>query len=282
MRHSPTVESGAAGAASVGRDVAATGGAEVDLHDIYKTYDEHGQGRTVLAGINHTIPAGAFVAVVGKSGCGKSTLLSMIGGLVAPTSGSIRIDGATVTSPKPDVGIVFQRDSVFPWRTVKDNLTFGLEMRGEGSRAERTRRALELLSMVGLEEHANAFPKELSGGMRQRVAIAQTLICEPRVLLMDEPFGALDALTRESLQDFLLGMWARQRMTVFFVTHGVEEAVYLSDFALVMAGKPAGIRAVHQIELPRPRGIETRESAYFTEMCGRIRRDLEEPSEVNR
>lgn len=263
-------------------DAAAVGGAEVDLHDIYKTYGDQGKERTVLAGVSHTIPAGAFVAVVGKSGCGKSTLLSMIGGLVPPSAGSVRIGGATVTSPHPTVGIVFQRDSVFPWRTVKDNLTFGLEMRRQGTRTDRTRRAMELLSMVGLEDHANAFPKELSGGMRQRVAIAQTLICEPRVLLMDEPFGALDALTRESLQDFLLGMWAQQRMTVFFVTHGVEEAVYLADFALVMAGVPAGIRAVHQIDLPRPRGIETRESAYFTEMCGRIRRDLDEPSEVNR
>jgi NitT/TauT family transport system ATP-binding protein len=250
-------------------------GAGITISDVTKTFGTKQGPRQVLEGVSHSITPGSFVSILGKSGCGKSTLLMMMAGLESMSAGQITIDGKPVSSSDPEVGIVFQRDGVFPWRRVLENVEFGLQMRGIGNKAERRERAMEHLSMVGLEQYAESFPKDLSGGMRQRLAIAQTLIGQPSVLLMDEPFGALDALTRETMQDLLLKLWEQYGTTVCFVTHGIEEAVYLSDTVLVMGGSPASISAVYDIDLERPRGLQTRESPRFAELCGELRRELD-------
>jgi NitT/TauT family transport system ATP-binding protein len=205
-----------------------------------------------LARVSATIKDGEFVAVVGPSGCGKSTLLYMIGGFVALTSGRILVDGRPVTGPGPDRGPVFQEFALFPWRTAIENILFGLREQKVPKAAARAR-ALELIEMVHLRGYENLYPRELSGGMKQRVAIARTLAYDPAILLMDEPFGALDAHTRTMLQDELLAIWERHTKTVLFVTHAVDEAVYLADRVLLMTSAPGQIKADVPIILPRPR-----------------------------
>jgi NitT/TauT family transport system ATP-binding protein len=249
-------------------------GSEIVINGVVKEYPRNGGITRALSNTSYTVQPGSFVSILGKSGCGKSTLLSMIAGLVEPTHGTITIDGEVVRGPRSDVGVVFQRDSVFPWRRVRANVTFGLDMKRKEPRRSRRERANELLAAVGLEDYADAFPKDLSGGMRQRVAIAQALICEPRVLLMDEPLGALDALTRENMQDLVLGLWGTRKMTTCFVTHDIEEAVYLSDTVLVIDTGETGIRAAHDVPFTRPRGIHTREAPEFSRLCGVIRREI--------
>jgi NitT/TauT family transport system ATP-binding protein len=205
-----------------------------------------------LSDISLTIEAGAFVSILGPSGCGKSTLLYIVGGFVNPTSGSAKVKGKTITGPGPDRGPVFQEFALFPWKTVLGNVMYGPRQQGvRASEAEAQSRAL--IEMVGLKGYENFFPKELSGGMKQRVALARTLAYHPEVLLMDEPFGALDAHTRTRLQNDLLNIWERDRKTVLFVTHSVEEAVFLSDKVVMMSRSPGRIRQVIDIDLPRPR-----------------------------
>ena len=205
-----------------------------------------------LSDISLTIEDGAFVSILGPSGCGKSTLLYIVGGFVSPTKGSAKMKGMAITGPGPDRGPVFQEFALFPWKSVLGNVMYGPRQQGvRPSEAEAQSRAL--IEMVGLKGYENFYPKELSGGMKQRVALARTLAYHPEVLLMDEPFGALDAHTRTRLQNDLLNIWERDRKTVLFVTHSVDEAVFLSDKVVMMSRSPGRIRQVIDIDLPRPR-----------------------------
>ena len=210
------------------------------------------QDHLALSDISLSVAEGAFVSILGPSGCGKSTLLYIVGGFVQPTRGVAKMKGSAIKGPGPDRGPVFQEFALFPWKTVLGNVTYGPRQQGVRF-AEADSQARALLEMVGLKGFEEFYPKELSGGMKQRVALARTLAYHPEVLLMDEPFGALDAHTRTRLQKDLLNIWERDRKTVLFVTHSVEEAVFLSDKVVMMTRSPGRIRQVIDIELPRPR-----------------------------
>ena len=203
---------------------------------------------TALKDLSLHVPRGEFLTLVGPSGSGKTTLLDLLGGLSRPTSGRVLVDGREVTGPGLDRGIVFQQYALFPWRTTLANVTFGLEQQGL-SRRERTERARENLALVGLEGFEDRYPHELSGGMKQRVAIARSLAYRPGILLMDEPFAALDAQTREQLQDELLRIWRATGTTVVFITHGIEEAVYLGQRVAVLSSRPGRLKALVDIDL---------------------------------
>jgi len=210
------------------------------------------QDHLALSDISLTIEDGAFVSILGPSGCGKSTLLYIVGGFVPPTRGAAKMKGRAIRGPGPDRGPVFQEFALFPWKSVLGNVMYGPRQQGvKRSDAEAQSRAL--IEMVGLKGFEDFYPKELSGGMKQRVALARTLAYHPEVLLMDEPFGALDAHTRTRLQNDLLNIWERDRKTVLFVTHSVEEAVFLSDKVVMMTRSPGRIRQIVDIDLPRPR-----------------------------
>jgi NitT/TauT family transport system ATP-binding protein len=205
-----------------------------------------------LQDINLSIPNGQFVCLLGPSGCGKSTLLNAIAGFSLPSTGSISVNDNTITGPGPDRGMVFQEYALFPWMTVEKNIAFGLEIKGMGA-TDITQRVDELLHKLGLYDFRQRFPKDLSGGMRQRVAIARVLALDSPTLLMDEPFGALDALTRRNLQDELLRIWAELHKTVIFVTHSIEEAIYLADRIVVMTYRPGTVKRDLLVDLPRLR-----------------------------
>src|SRR5215212_4211551 len=205
-----------------------------------------------LSNVSLIVDDGAFVSILGPSGCGKSTLLYVVGGFVSPTEGVARMKGRAITGPGPDRGPVFQEFALFPWKTVLGNVMYGPRQQGVKS-AEAEAQSRALIEMVGLKGFESFYPKELSGGMKQRVALARTLAYHPAVLLMDEPFGALDAHTRTRLQKDLLNIWERDRKTVLFVTHSVDEAVFLSDRVVVMTRSPGRIKEVVEIDLPRPR-----------------------------
>lgn len=219
-----------------------------------------GNGREVVAlkEINLEIEKGEFVCLLGPSGCGKSTLLNAVAGFSLPTSGSITADGREITAPGPDRGMVFQEYALFPWMTVEENIGFGLEIKGMGP-AERKQRIAALLDMLGMADFASRFPKDLSGGMRQRVAIARVLALDSPIMLMDEPFGALDALTRRNLQDELLRIWSELKKTIIFVTHSIEEAIYLADRIIVMTYRPGTVKRDIRVDLPRVRDPSTAE-----------------------
>jgi NitT/TauT family transport system ATP-binding protein len=214
---------------------------------------------------------GEFVAVVGPSGCGKSTVLNMIGGLVTPSAGAVLVDGGPVKGAAPaTVGYVFQKDTVFPWRTVAHNIALGLEYHGVAG-AERSRRVREAVARAGLEGFEDAFPATLSGGMRQRVALMRTLVVDPEILLMDEPFGALDTHTKLTLHAELLALWEARRQTVIFVTHDLSEAITLADRIVVMTRRPGRVKVVHEVKLIRPRDvIALRESDEYAREYGRL------------
>jgi NitT/TauT family transport system ATP-binding protein len=205
-----------------------------------------------LKDINLTIPHGQFVCLLGPSGCGKSTLLNAVAGFALPSSGSIVADGRQVTAPGPERGMVFQEYALFPWMTVAENVAFGLQIKGMG-KDEIEATVARLLSMLSLNDFRNRFPKDLSGGMRQRVAIARVLALDSPIMLMDEPFGALDALTRRNLQDELLRIWSALRKTIIFVTHSIEEALYLADRIVVMTYRPGTVKRDLLVDLPRLR-----------------------------
>ncbi|MCU0628025.1 MAG: ABC transporter ATP-binding protein [Methanoregulaceae archaeon] len=213
-----------------------------------------------LSGITLTVGDKEFVSVLGPSGCGKTTLLRIVAGLETATSGSITLDGESIDRRSSQMAMIFQEYSLYPWRTIIDNVTFGLEMQNIEKRPAREV-ALEYLHLVGLDEFANRYPYELSGGMRQRVAVARAMAIEPRILLMDEPFGALDAQTRNMLQKELLEIWEKTRKTVLFVTHSVDEAVYLSDRIVVLTARPGRIRKIVDSSLERPRNRTSPEFA---------------------
>ena len=229
--------------------------AQIELRGVSKQFAlrptrEQPQARTLVAldDVSLQVPRGEFLTLVGPSGSGKTTLLDLLGGLSRPTSGSVLVAGREVTSPGLDRGIVFQQYALFPWRTTLANVTFGLEQQGLGRR-ERVERARENLALVGLEGFEDRYPHELSGGMKQRVAIARSLAYRPGILLMDEPFAALDAQTREQLQDELLRIWRATGTTVVFITHGIEEAVYLGQRVAVLSARPGRLKAVVDIDL---------------------------------
>ena len=225
----------------------------ISIRGLSKTFQRRGGGtHLALDGIDLDIAEGEFVSILGPSGCGKSTLLYIVGGFVPPTTGTLSVSGKPVTGPGRDRGPVFQEFALFPWKTVLGNVAYGLREAGL-SRREAESRAEALVARVGLKGYEGFYPKELSGGMKQRVAIARTLAYEPAILLMDEPFGALDAHTRLRLQNELLELWERDRKTVLFVTHSVEEAIFLSDRVAVLTRQPGRIKAVVDVELQRPR-----------------------------
>jgi ABC-type nitrate/sulfonate/bicarbonate transport system ATPase subunit len=223
-----------------------------------------------LAPIDLSIYAGQFVCMIGASGCGKSTLLRIIAGFEEPTTGVVSVGGKKVTAPGSDRGMVFQDYALFPWMTVRDNIAFGPRQRKLGSR-ESAAIADKYVKLVGLEKFASRYPNQLSGGMKQRVAIARVLANDANILLMDEPFGALDALTREQLQSELLEIWRRTGVTIVFVTHSVEEAVMLSDRILVMSAGPGKIDTDMPIDLPRPRDVSSPEfNSFRRDVAGRL------------
>ncbi|MBS7544855.1 ABC transporter ATP-binding protein [Ancylobacter oerskovii] len=222
----------------------------VDRHS-FRLRDAGGEEFVAISGVAIDVPAGEFLTIVGPSGCGKTTLLEILAGLASPTSGSLRIDGQEVTGPGLSRGIVFQQYALLPWRTALANIEFSLEAAGGLSRHERRDKARAALELVGLKGFEDRFPHELSGGMKQRVAIARSLVYEPDILLMDEPFGALDAQTREVLQQELLALWQRTRTTVVFITHSIDEAVYLGQRVAVMTSRPGRIKAMVDVDLPR-------------------------------
>jgi len=225
----------------------------IEIDRVSQVFQTSGrQSHLALSEISLAIEDGAFVSILGPSGCGKSTLLYIVGGFVTPTEGVARMKGKAITGPGPDRGPVFQEFALFPWKSVLGNVMYGPRQQGvKSSEAEAQCRAL--IEMVGLKGFENFYPKELSGGMKQRVALARTLAYHPAVLLMDEPFGALDAHTRTRLQNDLLNIWERDRKTVLFVTHSVDEAVFLSDKVVVMTRSPGRIKQIVDIDLPRPR-----------------------------
>jgi NitT/TauT family transport system ATP-binding protein len=228
-------------------------------------------GSTTLAvdGVDIEIGASEFVSLLGPSGCGKSTILSIIAGLIQASSGEVRIAGQAIRSPYTNIGIVFQNDLLLDWRTVLGNVLIQFEMRGMNPEPHKAR-ARALIASVGLGDFEGKYPWELSGGMRQRVAICRALIHEPPLLLMDEPFGALDALTRAQLQIDLQSIWQSSRKTVVFVTHSIEEAVFLSDRVIVMTPRPGRVREVIAIDLPRPRRLDARDSPVFADAIRRV------------
>jgi NitT/TauT family transport system ATP-binding protein len=220
----------------------------IRFENVGKSFTARGTTVTALQDINLDVRAGEFLVIVGPSGCGKSTLLDLLGGLAEPTSGRILVDGRLVTGPGLDRGIVFQQYALLPWRTAQGNVEFGLEAK-HVPRRERAAKAREYLDLVGLHGFADRYPHELSGGMKQRVAIARSLAFDPDVLLMDEPFAALDAQTRDGLQDELLRIWEKTGKTIVFITHGIEEAVYLGQRVAVMTSRPGRIKQIVDIPL---------------------------------
>lgn len=227
-----------------------------------------GEGPTAvqaLRGVDLDVKAGEFVSILGPSGCGKSTIIGAVAGFTRVSAGELTVDSQRVVQPGPDRGVVFQQHTLFPWKTVAANVEFGLKMRGVGRRERRTQ-AREILEHVGLGDFLNHYPHQLSGGMQQRVNLARVLVNRPRVILMDEPFCSLDAQTRLQMQQMLLALWHEFHMTVVFVTHDVDEAVFLSDRVVVLTQRPGTVKAELRVDLPRPRGLSLLTNPEFTEL----------------
>ncbi|MGW7260841.1 ABC transporter ATP-binding protein [Streptomyces sp. NPDC054834] len=226
-----------------------------------------------LSSASLDVRAGEFIAIVGPSGCGKSTLMNIVAGMQRPTSGRVLVDGTDVTGATGHVGYMFQKDLLVPWRTVTGNIVLGAALTGRATREDRAQ-ARKLAARYGLGEFVDHFPHALSGGMRQRVALMRTLAFDRDILLLDEPFGALDSQTRFDMQQWLLQVWADSARTVLFITHDVDEAVFLADRVVVMSTRPGRIGAVHDVKLPRPRVLDTVTSPEFTELKRNVLADL--------
>jgi NitT/TauT family transport system ATP-binding protein len=230
--------------------------AALSIEDVDFSYPN---GLAVFRHFSLQVRPGEFIALLGPSGCGKTTLLNLLSGFSAPTRGSITVNGMAVRPEAPDLGYVFQKPQLFPWLTALDNVRFGFRMQGQLPRSEQTDRARHFLGRVGLLHAADKLPHQLSGGMQQRVALARTLALQPTLLLMDEPFAALDAITRGSMNEEILRLWSKINQTVLFITHDIDEAVFLADRIVLLDIAPRGIRSLIDIDLPRPRhGLETR------------------------
>lgn len=244
---------------------------KLEIVDVSKGYVKAGAGgaTTALAGINLAIETGEFVSIVGPSGCGKTTLLRIVAGLLRQSSGRVFLDGGAVVGPGPNRAFVFQSGALWPWRTVLGNIAFGLEVQGV-SRHETRQRAEAVLETVGLAGFGAHYPHELSGGMRQRVNLARALVLDPDVLLMDEPFASLDAQTRELMQEELVKIWAGTGKTVLFVTHEINEAVYLSDRVIILSSQPGRIKEDVAIPLPRPRSLRAKHEVEFRKYADHI------------
>ncbi|MEO3829732.1 ABC transporter ATP-binding protein [Actinomadura sp. B10D3] len=242
---------------------------KISVQGVSKTFALGKDSFTALDRVSLDIADNEFVTVVGPSGCGKSTLLNILAGLEEPTEGQALVDGSAVSGPGPERGVIFQQYALFPWLTVRKNIEFGLKT-ARVPKAERRERAQRFIEMVGLEQFADALPKMLSGGMRQRCAIARAYAVNPSILLMDEPFGALDALTRVKLQEQLLDTWSKEQRTVLFITHDVDEAVFLANRVIVMAADPGRVYDVIEVDLPYPRSEEFRLSTEFAALRNRV------------
>ena len=234
----------------------------LDVKDLGKTFQSRKGPVEALRGLNFRVHRREFICVIGQSGCGKSTLIRILAGLDTPTTGEVTIDGKTVTGPGPDRGMVFQGYTLFPWLTVKRNVMFGLRQKGV-PRANAAAEARQWIEVVGLTKFADAYPHQLSGGMKQRVAIARALANQPRILLMDEPFGALDAQTRAQMQSYLLQIWHNVDVTILFITHDLDEAIYLADRIVVLGAHPGHVQEIIDVPLPRPRTREQLVDPYF-------------------
>jgi NitT/TauT family transport system ATP-binding protein len=247
----------------------------IAIRDLEKTFVEGSREVSAVARVSLDVHEGEFVAIVGPSGCGKSTVLNMLGALVAPTAGQVLVDGQPVGERAPrQVGYVFQKDTVFPWRTVEANIALGLEYRGVPAET-RAARVRESIALGGLQGFEQAFPATLSGGMRQRVALLRSLVVDPEILLMDEPFGALDTHTKLTLHAELLRLWEAKRQTVVFVTHDLSEAITLADRVVVMTRRPGRVKRIYDVKLPRPRDvIRLRESAEYSREYSEIWHEL--------
>jgi len=247
--------------------VGTTRAPRVSLLDISKTFVDDGDGEEVVAvdGVSFDVHDAEFVTIVGPSGCGKSTILNVIAGLEQPTAGRIVIDGEEIADRRTNFGYMFQKDLLFPWRTIRNNVAVGLEVLGVPKKDARAQ-AQAILDRFELGRFANKYPVQLSGGMRQRVALMRTLLCEREILLLDEPFGALDALTRSIMQEWLLGIWENDHRTIIFITHDIEEAIFLSDRVLMMSARPGIIKDEIKIDLERPRDHRIVTSPRFTEL----------------
>jgi NitT/TauT family transport system ATP-binding protein len=239
---------------------------KVQIKAVEKIYEGRNGKTVALNGVNLDIYDNEFICVVGPSGCGKSTLLNIIAGLHEASAGEVLVDGVKVEGTGVDRGVVFQQYALFPWLTVKKNVMFGLKLKKDLTEEQREEIALKYIKMVGLEKFVDAYPKELSGGMKQRVAIARAYAVNPSLLLMDEPFGALDAQTRTQLQTELLKTWEEEKKTCFFITHDVEEAILLATKVIVMSARPGRIKEIIDIDIPYPRGQESKMLPRFTEL----------------
>jgi NitT/TauT family transport system ATP-binding protein len=241
----------------------------LEVTDLVKTFRRGTRAVTAIDRFSLNVEAGEFVAIVGPSGCGKSTFLHILGGFEPYESGTMRLEGAPVKGPGPDRGMLFQEFALYPWRSVIGNVGWALEVQGV-PKAKRIEKAEKYLKLVGLSAFRDAYPAELSGGMKQRVALARVLAFEPRILLMDEPFGALDAQTRELMQEELTAIWQQTRNTVLFVTHDIDEAIYLADRVAVFTARPGRLKDEIKIDLPRPRSIEIKKSPEYNEYRARV------------
>ncbi|MCX7309086.1 MAG: ABC transporter ATP-binding protein [Afipia sp.] len=246
---------------------------QIELRDVDKQFGSDGRATVAVSRANLSIERGSFVSLCGPSGCGKSTLLSMVLGIQLPTRGEIRIEGNRVVGPSQKIGTVFQDASLMPWRTVIANILYPIELRGLPKKKSRER-AFELLALTGLTKFADHYPSELSGGMRQRVAICRALVGDPDILLMDEPFSALDALTRDEISVELQNIWSKHNKTVLFVTHSIREAVFLSDRVVVMGLSPGRIVEEFAIDLDRPRSLDIETHPKFSALIHEIRESI--------
>ena len=243
------------------------------IHEVSKTFRSTAQDTQALLATSLSVAENDFITILGPSGCGKSTLLRMVAGLDVPTTGHIELDGHTVTEPGADRGMVFQSYTLFPWLTVLQNVCFGLREKGLPV-AEQEAIARKFLQQVGLQDFAHHFPKQLSGGMQQRTALARALANNPRILLMDEPFGALDHQTRELMQELLQDIWQSQRKTVLFVTHDIDEAIFMGNRVVVMSARPGRIKCDLPVDLAYPRHYSVKTTAAFSELKARLTEEI--------
>ncbi|MDX5444922.1 MAG: ABC transporter ATP-binding protein [Zoogloeaceae bacterium] len=249
----------------------------IEIRDVVVRFTQNGQPLDAVSGISVDVKPGEFVSIVGPSGCGKSTLLNIVAGFLQPTEGTACVDGEPIRGPGADRGVVFQQYSLFPWLSVRQNVEFGLKMAGV-NRQLRECRARTLLGLAGLLAFENHYPDQLSGGMKQRVGIVRALATSPQVLLMDEPFGALDSQTRVVMQEILTNMWEQLKLSVLFITHDIEESIFLSDKVYVMTARPGRVKAEIPIKLPRPRTAAMTSSPEFLALHRQLKELIREES----